>query len=118
MYGTLQVPAFAHTLAAASLHSAGKATLMDACEVLGVPTSGIMVVSDDPQIIGAARGSGLGVQTCYFRRNLPGVATKIPSDFIATSMLEVRHAIESVNGVTYRDTDTAIHTSFGVNSSA
>ena len=114
---TLQVPAFAYSLGVASLHSAGTATLTEVCSQLGVPSSSVMVVSDDPQTIGAPRRSGLGVQTCYFRKNLPGVAAKIPSDFTATSMLEVRHAIEAVNGVSYRDAETAIHTSFGVNSS-
>jgi len=115
---TLQIPAFADTIGAASLHSTGTATLTDACSKLGVAPSGVIVVSDDPQTIGVARRSGLGVQTCYFRKNIPGVAQKIPSDFTAVSMLEVRHAIEAVNGVTYRDANTAIRTSFGVYSSA
>ena len=73
-----------------------------------------MVVSDDPEIIEAARRSRLGLQTCFFRKPLPGVPAMLLSDFTANSMLEVRHAIEEINGVSFRDSDTEIRTSFGV----
>ena len=38
----------------------------------------------------------------------------LPTDFRAEGMIGVQHAIEDVNGVTYRDADTEIRSKYGV----
>ena len=52
--------------------------------------------------------------TCFARKRLPGAPASVPSDFRADDLAGVRHAVEDLNGITYRDPDTEIKSKYGV----
>lgn len=113
---TMRVPPFHHILSlddAAACRRAEPEPLARLRDALMLPTSTeLMVVSSDGGVLKAAKKASSF--SCYFFRRLPGAPSRCPSDFHADDMAGVRHAVEDLNGITFRDPSTEIRTQYGV----
>ena len=112
----LQVPPFALVLgseAAAALRRGEPSPLTDAHASLDLgATSEMMVVSDQSKVLRAAKQAR--IFSCFFVKRLPGAPGSLPASFRAEDLMGVQHAIEELNGVTFRDADTEIRSQYGV----
>ena len=113
---TMRVPPFTQvlghedTMACRRGESAPLARLRDALEL---PSSTeLMLVTDDAAALRAAKAARS--YSCYYYRRLPGRPSRLPTDFHADHMSGVKHAVEDLNGVTFRDPSTEIRTEYGV----
>ena len=112
----LQVPEFCHVLSlddAAATRRGEPSAIVQACAALELDSSSnLMLVSDEKGVLRAARAAR--TYSCFFVKRLPGAPSRLPADFHADDMRGLQHAIEDVNGVTFRDADTEIRSKFGV----
>lgn len=109
----LQVPPFALVLpaaAAAAVRRGETQPLQDVCTQLGMAPERAMLVSDDSATIACGRKTRL--LSCYVAKRLPGRAERIPADFCVGEFEEVRAAVETSNGVTFRDGSTEVISAF------
>ena len=113
---SLQVPEWHHVLSrdeVAATRRGESAVLAALCGSLELAnSSNLMLVSDESAPLRAAKAAG--VFSCFFLKRLPGAPTRRPADFYAGDMTGLQHAIEDINGVTFRDSNTEIRTKFGV----
>ena len=112
----LKVPPWHHVLTleeAAATRRGETSALMRAITQLELgASSNLMLVSDQSAVLRSAKkGEAF---SCFFRKALPGAPAKLPADFHADNLIGVQHAIEDLNGVTFRDADTEIRSKFGV----
>ena len=108
----LQCPGFAHVLAsgvASALRKADAAPLLELCEVLGLPSSSVMIVTDHQASLSAARQARFF--STFVAKPIEGAPRRLPSDFAATNMNSLREVIEEVNGFSFRDSSTEIRAS-------
>ena len=112
----LQVPPFAFVLGrddAERARQGQKSALLQAHGALGLDlTSELMLVSDDRGLLRASKSAR--IFSCHFVRKIPGAPKSLPSNYRAETLEQVQHAIEDLNGVTFRGPDTEIRTKFGV----
>lgn len=101
---TMQVTPFNHVLPASQAAEMSSKVIVDACQALGLSESAVMVVTDAPRELDAAKAAG--VMRCYFAKSMPGRAKKLPADFVVDTMLGVQHCVEDLNGFTFRSADT------------
>ena len=112
---SLQVPPFDLVLPPADAAAArlGETTAVhSACTAFDLPPQALMVVSDHPAVLQAARR--YGSFACHFVKRIPGAPKALPSDFRADDCDGVKDAIEELNGITFRDPDTEIRSKYGV----
>ena len=108
----LQCPGFAHVLAssdASAVRRADAAPVLELCEVLGLPSNSVMIVTDHQASLSAARQARLF--STYVAKQIEGAPRRLPSDFAAKDMNSVREVIEQVNGFSFRDSSTEIRAS-------
>ena len=75
-------------------------------------SSELMLVTDERAALRGAKQAR--IFSCHFARKLPGAPKSLPADFRADNCGGVQDAIEDLNGITYRNTDTEIRSQFGV----
>lgn len=112
----LQLPAFMQVLSldeAKACRQGDAAPLQSLHKALDLSsTSELLVVTDDATVLRTAKQARSF--TCYFVKRLPGAPKSLPADFRADDCMAVRHAVEDLCGVTFRDTDTEIRSQYGV----
>ena len=113
---SLKIPPFAHVLTLSEIEATRRgepSAVVRAISTLDLPkTSNLMLVSDQSAALRAAKAARSF--TCFYLKRLPGAPKSLPADFHATDMNGLQDAIEAVNGVTFRNSDTEIRTKFGV----
>jgi hypothetical protein len=78
--------------------------LLALCEQLHVPAQSVLLVSSSIELVGVARRSHMF--TCYLRKRMEGRTDggtrRVDPDYVASSLADAVHALDELNGVSFR----------------